>query len=384
MASKSLGKLASSPITLTEFYHAFTKLWTTWGGGKYVPPRRIALAVSGGSDSMALAYLCSRLVSQDVLPGLEVKAYVVDHKYRSESSQEARSVADQVEKLGVESEVITMPWPAGETLTKKGFETQARTLRYQVLGKACASDSMRALFLGHHQDDNVETALMRLATNHQKSGLAGFEDIAPIPECHGLYGVSKSGLATSLQDVLDNTNMDGIASDSSSRTAVRNITSVSRRMQLSTGGIYLFRPFRSFSKSRLVATCQENNVPFVSDSTNKDHTFTIRNTVRHLLDSEDLLPQALQRPSISSLVDKSREQAEKSRELCDTLLKKVKVLDFDPRFGTMRIQMPAIADLPEHHKSAVRDKALPREVQEIYASAMRSLCDLISPSPDRW
>lgn len=49
---------------------------------------------------MALAYLCSQLVTQNLMPGLEVKAYIVDHKYRPESSQEAQSVAKRVKNLG--------------------------------------------------------------------------------------------------------------------------------------------------------------------------------------------------------------------------------------------------------------------------------------------
>ncbi|EZG08271.1 hypothetical protein H106_02456 [Trichophyton rubrum CBS 735.88] len=334
---------------------------------------------------MALAYLCSQLVTQNLMPGLEVTAYIVDHKYRPESSQEAQSVAKRVENLGVQSKVLTLQWPEGGILTKKGFETQARMLRYQILGKACVKDGVRALLLGHHQDDNVETALMRVSKGHRKLGLVGFDEIAPIPECHGLYGVSKSGLVTSLQDILKSTNMDGTISHPSFRMPSRTINFAPGQMQVSTGGIYLFRPFRSFSKSRLVATCQEHKIPFVLDSTNEDRTFTIRNTVRQLLNSENLLPRALQRPSILSLVDKSREQTEKFRDLCESILKKVEILSLDTRFGTMVVKMPIISELPKQQINAVQARTpLPDGVRDVYASALRSLCDLISPHPDRW
>ncbi|EEQ32350.1 PP-loop family protein [Microsporum canis CBS 113480] len=384
-SGRSFGALASSPIAPLEFYRALTGLWATWERGKHVPLQRIGLAVSGGSDSMALAYLCSRLVSPDFIPGLDLKAYIVDHKFRPESSREAHLVADRIEKLGIQSKVLTIPWPAGETLTKNGFETQARMLRYQALGKACAADSIRALLLGHHQDDNVETALMRVSKGHRKLGLIGFDEIAPIPECHGLYGVSKSGFTASLQDIVESTNMDGTVPYPSSRIIARNINSTSGQMQISTGGVYLLRPFRSFSKPRLVATCQDNKIPFVSDSTNEDRTFTIRNTVRQLLESEDLLPRALQRPSILSLVDKSREHTEKFRLLCDSLLKKVEILNFDTHFGTLVIKMPAMSELPQDQRKAVdKQTSLPDGIRDIYASVMRSLCDIISPYPDRW
>ncbi|GBF64830.1 tRNA(Ile)-lysidine synthase [Trichophyton mentagrophytes] len=384
-SSRNIGALASLPVSPQEFYRALSGLWATWQGGKHVPLQRIGLAVSGGSDSMALAYLCSQLVTQNLMPGLEVKAYIVDHKYRPESSQEAQSVAKRVKNLGVQSKVLTLQWPEGGILTKKGFETQARTLRYQILGQACVKDGIRALLLGHHQDDNVETALMRVSKGHRKLGLVGFDEIAPIPECHGLYGVSKSGLATSLQDILKSTNMDGTILHLCSEIPSRSISFAPEKMQVSTGGIYLFRPFRSFSKSRLVATCRENKIPFVSDSTNDDLTFTIRNTVRQLLNSEDSLPRALQRPSILSLVDKSREQTKKFRELCESILKKVEVLSLDTRFGTMVVKMPMMSELPKHQRNAVQARiSLPDGVRDVYASALRSLCDLISPHPDRW
>ncbi|EGD96404.1 hypothetical protein TESG_03852 [Trichophyton tonsurans CBS 112818] len=384
-SSRNIGALASLPVSPQEFYRALSGLWATWQGGKHVPLQRIGLAVSGGSDSMALAYLCSQLVTQNLMPGLEVKAYIVDHKYRPESSQEAQSVAKRVKNLGVQSKVLALQWPEGGILTKKGFETQARTLRYQILGQACVKDGIRALLLGHHQDDNVETALMRVSKGHRKLGLVGFDEIAPIPECHGLYGVSKSGLATSLQDILKSTNMDGTILHLCSEIPSCSISFAPEKMQVSTGGIYLFRPFRSFSKSRLVATCRENKIPFVSDSTNDDLTFTIRNTVRQLLNSEDSLPRALQRPSILSLVDKSREQTKKFRELCESILKKVEVLSLDTRFGTMVIKMPMMSELPKHQSNAVQAHiSLPDGVRDVYASALRSLCDLISPHPDRW
>ncbi|KAG8210902.1 hypothetical protein GTR04_1697 [Trichophyton interdigitale] len=102
-SSRNIGALASLPVSPQEFYRALSGLWATWQGGKHVPLQRIGLAVSGGSDSMALAYLCSQLVTQNLMPGLEVKAYIVDHKYRPESSQEAQSVAKRVKNLGVQS-----------------------------------------------------------------------------------------------------------------------------------------------------------------------------------------------------------------------------------------------------------------------------------------
>lgn len=59
------------------------------------------LAVSGGADSMALAFLCKKLERSLLLRGVTVTAFVVDHKAREESSREARTVAGWLEDVGL-------------------------------------------------------------------------------------------------------------------------------------------------------------------------------------------------------------------------------------------------------------------------------------------
>jgi PP-loop family len=58
------------------------------------------VAVSGGADSMALAHLCKQLESSRLVDRLTVKAFVVDHKARAESSREARTVAGWLAGMG--------------------------------------------------------------------------------------------------------------------------------------------------------------------------------------------------------------------------------------------------------------------------------------------
>jgi tRNA(Ile)-lysidine synthase TilS/MesJ len=62
--------------------------------------RHLALAVSGGGDSMALAFLCKQLISERLIPDLSAKAFIVDHKARGESTQEAHKVAGWLKDLG--------------------------------------------------------------------------------------------------------------------------------------------------------------------------------------------------------------------------------------------------------------------------------------------
>lgn len=62
--------------------------------------RNLALAVSGGSDSMALAFLCKQLISERLIPGLVVKPFIVDHLAREGSTEEAHEVAGWLRELG--------------------------------------------------------------------------------------------------------------------------------------------------------------------------------------------------------------------------------------------------------------------------------------------
>jgi len=59
----------------------------------------IAIAVSGGVDSMALAYLCKKLREHN--PGhFHFKAFVVNHMARQNSTEEAKSVALILRNMG--------------------------------------------------------------------------------------------------------------------------------------------------------------------------------------------------------------------------------------------------------------------------------------------
>lgn len=61
------------------------------------------LAVSGGADSMALAYLCNQLEKSKLVDGLSVTAFIVDHKAREESSREAAVVESWLSQMGMHS-----------------------------------------------------------------------------------------------------------------------------------------------------------------------------------------------------------------------------------------------------------------------------------------
>ncbi|TQB77519.1 hypothetical protein MPDQ_000060 [Monascus purpureus] len=319
------------------------------------------LAVSGGADSMALAFLCKKLERSLLLRGVTVTAFVVDHKAREESSREARTVAGWLEDVGIKSQILELEWSQynGNGNLPTAFETYARRLRFQALGTACRENHIEALLMGHHQDDNVETTLWRLSSGARGAGLAGIPLLANIPECHGLYGVSESGSSFVLR---------------TTALAMKKKKQSNYDTIISTGGILIYRPLLSFPKSSLVATCQVNKIPFVSDPTNFDPTLTPRNAIRHLL-STGKLPRALQKQSILSLIRASQDLLGKTTEESNKFLRECKLLDLNLQSGTVVVQFPRMI-----HLGVMLEKK-EEKIREIQSLTLRRITELISPFP---
>lgn len=124
----------------------------------------LAVAVSGGADSLALA-----VAAHSFAP---VKAFIVDHGLRSESAKEAAATQKRLTGLGISSEILTLD------LDKKAgnLQARARRARYRSLASACQRYDLKILLLGHHRGDQAETVLMRLARG---SGVKGLSAMAP-------------------------------------------------------------------------------------------------------------------------------------------------------------------------------------------------------------
>lgn len=273
-------------------------------------------------------------------------------------------------------------------------------LRYQALGKACLRADINTILLGHHQDDNVETAISRLCTGARGAALGGISEMARIPECHGLWGISEGPsyaklLGTRKRDAfpvkirIPDTNRGTISIYTTGEIpvyATRKQRSKNNQppwlslqppfssspLLTATGGIFLCRPLLSFPKARLVQTCKENKVPYVSDPTNFDPTLTTRNTIRHLL-SKNALPRALQSASILSLIETSQDILQRTNDLSDEMLaSRCRILDFNPRAGSLAIEF----------KDAAAGDSKSRALDlKMLSSVIRRVTDLISAAP---
>lgn len=200
---------------------------------------RLALAVSGGADSMSLLHLMAVWRAEGrAQPDLTV--LTVDHGLRAESRDEAAMVARMAASLGLPHAILT--WTRDE---KRGgaLQERAREARYDLMAAYCHAHDIPALVTAHHLDDQAETFLMRL-----KRG-SGLDGLAAIPE------------------------------------------------ESMWSGIAVLRPLLDLPKTRLAATLAAAGLGWVEDPSNRDERFE-RVAVRanhEALAKLGLTPEALAR-----------------------------------------------------------------------------------------
>jgi tRNA(Ile)-lysidine synthase len=175
----------------------------------------IVLAVSGGSDSIALMWLAARW-RRTLARGPRLIAVTVDHGLRAEAKAEARDVKRLARALDLPHR--TMRWTGAKP--KTGLPAAARAARYRLLAQAARASGATHILTAHTRDDQAETLLMRLLRG---SGIAGLAAMA---------------------------------------------------RQSERDGVLLARPFLHVSKSQLIATLKKAKLGFADDPTNRDPSFT--------------------------------------------------------------------------------------------------------------
>lgn len=204
----------------------------------------IAVAVSGGADSMALMLLLREYLQKNRIK-TSLLAVTVDHQLRAESNREALEVAKICAKRGgithvtkvchwySEDEAGGLKDPSRPAKPRESkMEEQARQYRYDLLKQVCEEYRVRCLFVAHNLGDQLETTLFRLGRASGVNGLAGIAN--QVPFC-------------SLDESAGNTG------DSKPAEAVT-----------------LVRPLLSATKDQLIATCERFQQTWIHDPSNDD------------------------------------------------------------------------------------------------------------------
>ena len=219
----------SSPVSAAEF--------AAWMGelGDLGASPRLAVAVSGGADSMALLLLTQAYAKER---GGSITALTVDHGLRAESAQEARQVALWCAKHGIPHHTLLWQSPA----PKRAIQEKAREARYGLMADFCREHHIRHLLAAHHRDDQAETLFFRLARGSGLDGLACMMPVKPL-----------------------------------------------------AGGVLLLRPLLPSPKDRLVETLREKGQPWVEDPSNHNTRYTrphIRAQLAACADKDDISARA--------------------------------------------------------------------------------------------
>ena len=186
-------------------------------------PKKIAVAVSGGLDSMALLVLLDELFGEKVM----IYALTVDHAVRGNSAADAKFVENFCLQKNISSHILKSTF---KTPPEVDIENSLRQMRYELLGEFCAKNNIKYLFLGHHQDDQAENFLIRLFRGSGIDGLAAINEISEFRK------------------------------------------------------IKLVRPLLEFTKNDLKKYLQEKKISWVEDESNEDEKF-LRNKIRKFLKS---------------------------------------------------------------------------------------------------
>ncbi len=136
----------------------------------------LAVAISGGPDSLALGLLADRWARAR---GGAVVGLIVDHGLRPASASEARQTALWLAARRIAWQILT--WTGAKPTA--GIQAAARAARYRLLGEWCRAAGMLHLLTAHHLDDQAETVALRAARASGPDGLAG---MAAVRELAGL------------------------------------------------------------------------------------------------------------------------------------------------------------------------------------------------------
>ena len=239
----------------------------------------VYLGVSGGADSLALAYTAAGVAKKD-LPGTRFRALVVDHQLQEGSAEVAATAAQTCEEMGIPAQVLTIDVPGGPGAD----EAAAREARYRALGAAAAG---RPLLVAHTSSDDAEGLLLGLARGSGAGALAGLRPITtpagyptvandPHPPANPAQGNEEAASASHAAATHQHPGSQQSVGD-------QHMAS-NDHPAIAAGAAWLGRPLLASTRVDTEATCRRAGLEFWTDPHNSSPRFR-RSRVR-----QELLP----------------------------------------------------------------------------------------------
>ena len=185
----------------------------------------VAVAVSGGPDSMSLLLLVNAFIKYK--KG-NLTAIIVDHGIRKNSKEEAKYISAYLDKNNINFQILNVK---KDNVSKKSMN-EARNNRYNLLTNFCIKNNILHLFIAHHKDDNLETFLNRKIAGSDFYGLKSMSELS-------LYNK-----------------------------------------------VFMIRPLLNFSKETLLDYNKKNKIEYINDPSNFNLDYT-RPTIRNFLKKSD-------------------------------------------------------------------------------------------------
>ena len=130
--------------------------------------KNIGVAISGGSDSMALAFLAK---CHSINKNLNYSYFTVDHKLRPESTKEAFQIKKILKKFGINCQILT--WKNNKI--SSNLQAKARDKRYDLIFKKSLKYKINIVLTAHQKNDLYENFFIRLLRGSGLKGLSSFQ-----------------------------------------------------------------------------------------------------------------------------------------------------------------------------------------------------------------
>ena len=147
---------------IRKIYNVFNKNITNLKSNS-----KLAVALSGGKDSLALAYLAK---CYSVIHSHKIYFYHVDHGLRTDSLRQANQLKIKMKDYDIHCKILK--WRGAKP--NSNIQAIARNKRYSLLKKECSKNKVKFLLLGHHIDDVYENFFIRLLRGSGLKGLISF------------------------------------------------------------------------------------------------------------------------------------------------------------------------------------------------------------------